>query len=378
MEYISWFDEFDDAIGARVGGKGASLGQMTRAGLPVPPGFSVTTDAYQRLKDDSVARGEVAAILARIDFEDPAGVAEISRKARARIEAIPMDPTVAEHIAHAYERLCARFEREVPVAVRSSATAEDLPDASFAGQQDTFLWVVGREEVLQAVRRCWSSVFTDRAITYRHATGHDHETISMAVCIQVMVTPRTAGVAFTLNPIDGDRSVIAIDASWGFGEAVVSGEVTPDNFLVDRVLGEITSRTISPKTAEYRVRLDGRGVELVPVPESRRTAPSLGDGEVKVIAQLAQHVEAHYGCPQDLEWALDDSLPPDENIVLLQSRAETVWSQKTHVPISRPARDPLEGIVNTLLTPLHQRDPFGGAGHDPGRQRHQERKDRHG
>ncbi len=378
MEYISWFDQFDDAMARRVGGKGTSLGRMTRAGLPVPPGFSITTDAYERLKVDSVPRAEVTAILDRVDFEDPAGVAEISRKARARIEAIPVDPTVAEHIADAYARLCARFEREIPVAVRSSATAEDLPDASFAGQQDTFLWIVGRDEVLRAVQRCWSSMFTDRAITYRHATGHDHETISMAVCVQVMVRPRTAGVAFTLNPIDGDRSVIAIDASWGFGEAVVSGEVTPDNFLVDRVLGEITSRTISPKAAEYRVRVDGRGVELVPVPESRRTAPSLGDDEVKAIALLAQRAEAHYGCPQDLEWALDETLPADENVVLLQSRAETVWSRKPHAPIARPGQDPLEGIVSTLLTPLHRRHTSGGAGHEPGRRDHQERQEPHG
>lgn len=353
--YVLWFDDHEDGHHARVGGKGASLGVLTRAGLPVPPGFTVTVEAYERLKEDAVAVAEIRGLLGEVDVGDVAALAELSAKVRARIEAIPMADDVAAAVAGAYERLCERCDDEVPVAVRSSATAEDLPDASFAGQQDTFLWVRGVEGLLHHLRRCWSSLFTDRAISYRHETGHDHERISMAVCVQKMVRPKAAGVAFTLNPTDGDRSVVAIDSSWGFGEAVVAGEVTPDNFLVDKVLYEIVSRTISPKTLEYRIGPDGEGVEPVEVPPERVEAPSLSDEEVKAVARLARQAERHYGSPQDLEWAVDADLPGGENVVLLQSRPETVWSRRPRRTVAKPGQGLLDGIVSTLLSPVHTR-----------------------
>ena len=357
MNYIVWFDEYRDEHLPIVGGKNRSLGEMTLAGLPVPPGFALTTHAYRQMRDqDADARHEVQDLLARIDLNDAAGLQEIAAKVRQRIEDIPMPAAVDEAIRQAYARLgevCG--DGAIPVAVRSSATAEDLVDASFAGLQDTYLWVSGEDDVVAHVKRCWSSCFTDRAIAYRHEMGHDHDRLLMSVAIQKMIRPKAAGVAFTLNPSDGDRSQVAIDAAWGFGESVVSGEVTPDNFLVDKVIYEIVSRTISPKTIEYRLSEDGRSVEKAEVPEERATAPSLTDDEVKAVAWLARQAERHYGAPQDVEWAIDMDLPDNENVVLLQSRPETVWSQKPRKRVARGQGGLMDGIVSTLLNPVHTR-----------------------
>lgn len=353
-DYILWFEAYEESHRMRVGGKNASLGTMIKAGLPVPPGFAVTVEAYEGLKSDLGRARDIDQLLGEIDLKDSAGLREISTHVRKLIEEIPVDPVVEQEVRESYERLEERCGVErVPVAVRSSATAEDLPDASFAGQQDTFLWVTGADSVMEHVRRCWSSIFTDRAISYRHEMDHDHEAISMSVGVQKMVDPKAAGVAFTLNPQDGDRSQVAIDASWGLGEAVVSGEVTPDNFLVDKVMGEIVRRIISPKLVEYRV--DGsRSVVKADVEEPRQAVPCLTDDEVKAVAAMARRAEKHYGSPQDVEWALDRHLADGENVILLQARPETVWSRKEATPIANP-RDPMRSIVTTLMSPMHTR-----------------------
>lgn len=353
-DYILWFEAYEESHRVRVGGKNASLGTMIKAGLPVPPGFAVTVEAYENLKSDLGRARDIDQLLGEIDLKDSAGLREISSHVRKLIEEIPVDPVVEQEVRESYERLEERCGVErVPVAVRSSATAEDLPDASFAGQQDTFLWVTGADSVMEHVRRCWSSIFTDRAISYRHEMDHDHEAISMSVGVQKMVDPKAAGVAFTLNPQDGDRSQVAIDASWGLGEAVVSGEVTPDNFLVDKVMGEIVRRIISPKLVEYRV--DGsRSVVKADVEEPRQAVPCLTDDEVKAVAAMARRAEKHYGSPQDVEWALDRHLADGENVILLQARPETVWSRKEATPIANP-RDPMRSIVTTLMSPMHTR-----------------------
>jgi pyruvate,water dikinase len=184
---------------------------------------------------------------------------------------------------------------------------------------------------------------------------HDHELILMSVGIQKMVRPRAAGVAFTLNPSDGDHSQIAIDSSWGFGEAVVSGEVTPDHFLVDKVMFQIVHRTVSTKGMEYRLSENGDGVEPAEVPAERREAPSLTDDEIKSVARLARLAERHYGAPQDVEWAIDADLADPENIILLQSRPETVWSRKKRRTVSKPGTGVMDSIVATLLNPAHGR-----------------------
>lgn len=354
-EWVMWFEDYDQSDHARVGGKNASLGTMIQAGLPVPPGFAVTTAAYEKLKRDPAANQEIRELLTEVDHGDSSGLQEISRQVRKLIEEIPIDPAVEVAVRHSYQRLEERCgQSDVPVAVRSSATAEDLPDASFAGQQDTYLWVRGSDAVVEAMRRCWSSIFTDRAISYRHEMGHDHEVISMSVGVQKMVDPRVAGVAFTLNPENGDRSQVAIDASWGLGEAVVSGEVTPDNFLIDKVMGEIVRRIISPKLVEYRVE-DG-AVCKCEVDQDRQSAPCVDDSELRAIAAMARRAEKYYGSPQDVEWAIDRHLPPGENVVLLQARPETVWSRKPAVPIAA-GDDPLKSIVSTLMSPIHARHP---------------------
>jgi pyruvate,water dikinase len=353
-EFIVWFDDYAHTDRPRVGGKVASLGEMIAAELPVPPGYAITTAAYENLKEDAQLAKEVRSTLAEVDHTRPAELREISKRVRGLIESIPIPPEIESYIKESYARLCEICGVEdVPVAVRSSATAEDLPDASFAGQQDTYLWIMGADNVVENVSRCWSSMFTDRAISYRHETGHDHEMISMSVAIQKMVQPRAAGVAFTLNPSDGDRSQIAIDSAWGFGEGVVSGEVTPDNFLVDKVIMEIVSRTISPKHIEYAL-VDGT-VATIEVESSRQIQPSLTDEEIKAVAIMAKRAERHYGLPQDVEWAIDHQLPDGDSVILLQSRPETVWSRKKRkVVASGPGG--IADIVSTLLSPVHSRD----------------------
>ena len=363
---IVWFDRYTVEDAPRVGGKNASLGEMTAAGLPVPPGFALTTDAYARLWRDRALVDEVNGLLRAIDHDDLASNRRISEQIRARIEAAPFPADAAEDLAEAYEALCRHCETDdVPVAVRSSATAEDMPDASFAGQQDSYLWIRGADEVVRNVQRCWSSLFTDRAIAYRHSMGYLHQPVAMSVGVQKMVDPVASGVAFTLNPADGDRSQVAIDASWGLGEAVVSGEVNPDHFLVDKVLRTVISRKVSDKHAEYVVT--GAGVvEKLEVPPERRSAPSVSDDDLVRIAILARRAEKHYGCPQDVEWAIDRHLRPGDNVVMLQSRPETVWSAKASEPVSKGGYDQMSSIVSTLISPLANRETRNPRTHNTG------------
>ncbi len=352
--YIVWFEDFTEADRPRLGGKNASLGSMIAAGLPVPPGFAVTTDAFEALRADPALAATVRGALGTTDLDDPHRLRAISAEIRAAIEAHPVPGDIDDAIRSAYAAFCERCGgEEVGVAIRSSATAEDQPDASFAGQQDTYLWIHGADAVVEHVRQCWSSVFTDRAIAYRHAMGYEDHGVSMSVGVQKMVDPRTSGVAFTLNPTTGDRSQVAIDASWGLGEAVVSGEVTPDNFLVDKVLRCVVERIISDKHIEYR-RTE-TGVEPCPVEDERRLVQCLSDEEICAVAMMARRAEKHYGRPQDVEWALDKHLPDGENIILLQARPETVWSKKPRESVSHGGYDPMASIVSTLIAPIHKK-----------------------
>ena len=354
--YIVWFDQYRDEDKARVGGKCSSLGELIRAELPVPPGFAVTTDAYRDCMSANNVADDLTAHLDGIDASDLTMLHTVGHELRECVRTATLSEDIKETIRAAYLELCDQTGvPDLPVAVRSSATAEDLPDASFAGQQDTYLWIHGADNVVERVRQCWASLFTDRAIAYRHETGHDHEAIHMSVAVQMMVQPKAAGVAFTLNPSDGDRSQIAIDSSFGFGEAVVSGEVTPDNFLVDKVLRTIVRRTISPKHIEYR--LDGsREVIKAEVAPERQTQPSLTDDEVIAVARMARIAEKHYGSPQDIEWAIDEKLDAPNNVVLLQSRPETVWSRKARRTVASGRSDNfMDSIVSTLIAPVHSR-----------------------
>jgi len=356
-------DCLHDCVGL-VGGKSTGLGSMIRAGVPVPPGFAVTTHAYRAMLAYGGTEREIAEILDKADPQDVDGLEKISRRIEELIVGTPMPVDVEFAIRDGYEELTALcsaaidFEGgrpDLPVAVRSSATAEDLPGASFAGQQDTFLWIVGADDVVAHVKRCWSSLYTARAIAYRIEHGYDHEQVYMSVCIQKMVNARAAGVMFTLNPINGDRSKVAIDASWGLGEAVASGEVTPDNYLVDKIAMRIAKRTVSDKAIEYRANPRDRRVDRTDVPPERRLIPCLSDEEIIALTALARQVEGHHQCPQDLEWAIDADLEPPGNIVLLQSRPETVWSDKDREQVSSGENSTMDYIVANLLTGVRLR-----------------------
>ncbi len=344
----------------QVGGKCASLATMSRAGLPVPPGFAVTTAVFADAKEASGSREALTAVidgnLSRTEPIDQRVLRTVAAQARDLVMQWVLPAEHVERITRQYAELCALSGvDDVPVAVRSSATVEDSPDASFAGEHDTYLWVCGIDAVLDRIRACWASLYTERAIVYRHEMGYDHHEVDMAVAVQKMVRPRSAGVAFTLDPTNGDRSGICIDAAWGFGEGVVSGDVTPDNFLVDKVLWCISRRTVSPKTHAHLL-VDGEDgerprVARVELPEDRSGAPSLTDAEVIAVAQLARRAEKHYGCAQDVEWAVDDDLPPGSDVVLLQARPETVWSKKRHSVGAKS--DAMASIVDTLVNPLY-------------------------
>ena len=360
MAQILWFEHYQPADAPELGGNNASLGTLLGAGLPVPPGFAVSADCYRKALADGGLAGEIDALIAAVDPRDTASVAAAGQRARALIGALRVPADLDAAIRGAYARLCEQCgDARLPVAVRSSATCEDQPDASFAGEHDTYLWVRGGDAVVAHVLRCWASLFTDRGIAYRLERGYGRAHVAMSVGVQQMVRPRAAGVAFTLNPLNGDRSQIAIDASWGFGEAVVSGEVTPDNFLVDKVMGTITRRTISAKTLEYRLTA-ADAVTAVPVEAERQSIPCLSDDEILAVARLARRAEKHYKCPQDVEWAIDEAQASDgeQRVLLLQSRPETVWSRRPRQAATCTS-DPIASMVQTLLHPSHGA-PEGG------------------
>jgi pyruvate,water dikinase len=238
----------------------------------------------------------------------------------------------------------------VPVAVRSSATTEDLADASFAGQQDTYLWIRGVDEVLHHMRRCISSLYTGRAIAYRINKGFGDEGLAISVGVQKMANAYTAGVMFTIHPANGDRSVIVIDANFGFGESVVSGEVTPDNFVVNKITLDIIGRTISRKELCYTVDARTQTSRAVEVPFERQDVQSLIDDEVTELAWMGKQIEKHYGRPMDIEWAIDKDLPAGGNIFILQARPETVWSARRQAPVAATSGSAMDYILSAMLT----------------------------
>jgi phosphohistidine swiveling domain-containing protein len=289
--------QLDGGMLAQVGGKGANLGVLTRAGLPVPPGFCLTTEAYRAVASGADLESVLAA-LAATPAQDVRKLAELAGQARTRLLAAPVPPAVAARVASAYAALGA----DAPVAVRSSATAEDLPSASFAGQQDTYLNVVGADAVMQAVRRCWASLWTDRAVAYRAVQGIDHRQVRLAVVVQRMIDAQVAGVLFSANPVTGKRDQAVIDANPGLGEAVVSGAVNPDHFVVDSRTGVIRERRLGDKRLVVRP-LAGGGTEQVT--RTTDAEPCLSDQQIQDLAALGLRVQALYGSPQDIEWALD-------------------------------------------------------------------------
>ena len=352
--FVLAFEACDATMLAQVGGKCSSLGELTRNGFIVPPGFAVTTEAFVQHLEVNGLNAKIHAALEGLNTSDNDMLDRVSLEIRTLIETSPMPENIARAIEKEYASLAARLSlREPPVAVRSSATAEDLPGASFAGQQDTYLYVVGVAAVLEHTRKCWASLYTSRAIAYRFDSGFPHEKVLMAVGVQKMVNARAAGVAMTLNPINGDRSKIVIDSSFGLGETVVSGTVTPDNFVIDKVILEVVKRQISRKHIEIVPDVANRTTIELEISSERQLEPSLTLEEIKAVASIAKRCEQHAGKAQDVEWALDADLPEGENVVLLQSRPETVWSQKPAAPASSSAyQTGMASMLNTLMNPI--------------------------
>jgi hypothetical protein len=290
---------------ARVGGKAAALGELIGAGFPVPPGFALTTRAWALGLDD--ARDAVAAAYAALG-------------------------------------------PDVPVAVRSSAIGEDSAEDSFAGQQESYLWVVGEAAVLDAVERCWASIGSERAVAYRRDRGIADDAVRMGVVVQRMVRAEAAGVAMTLDPATGDRTTIAIESSFGLGESVVGGTVTPDAFRLDRVMLEVVSSEMADKPVELVPDEESGGVREREVEPERRTRPSLTNEQLVAVAELAKRAERHFGCPQDIEFGIEDG-----TVFLLQSRPETVWSRREVQRRTEAPQTGLDGIVDTLINPLAAR-----------------------
>ena len=329
---IRWFDTLSSDDVALVGGKNASLGELTtnlaEAGVQVPYGFSTTSDVFWSVLDGAGLRSPILELLE----DDSRAPADTAAEIRSLIETAELPDAFVEALAEAYRDLGARYDQEnVDVAVRSSATAEDLPEASFAGQQDTFLNVSGIEDVVAAVRECFASLFTERAIYYRNEKGFDHTTVALSVGIQKMVRSdkASAGVMFTLDTETGFPDVSVINAAWGLGEAVVSGEMTPDEyrvytpFLENDALTPIIGRHVSRKARKY-VYADGGSIEVVPVPEAEQDVPVLTDADILQLARWGASIEAHYGQAMDIEWAKDGETG---EMFIVQARPETVQSQ---------------------------------------------------
>jgi pyruvate,water dikinase len=345
---------------AVVGGKGASLGELTRAGVAVPPGFVVTVGAFAAVMAAIDPSGGLRAELSALDAANLAGISAAAARMRALVTAEPLPDDVCAAIAIGYARLgtgddATEILVNTDVAVRSSATVEDSAEASFAGLADTYLGVSGIPAVHDHVRRCWASLYNDESVAYRRRRALPEAGVSMAVVVQAMVSPRAAGVMFTRSPVTGDRSVVAIEATWGLGSALVSGDVTPDAFIVSKVTGEITTRRVAPKIKIHRYLSNGRGVTVSATPAPLRDEPSLTDDEIRALAAIGRRVQAHYGVPQDIEWAVLAGEPADaaaDRIVLLQSRPETVWAAREQAPAGAAKPRPADHVLALFGKPL--------------------------
>ncbi|MFF3389874.1 rifamycin-inactivating phosphotransferase [Streptomyces sp. NPDC002669] len=358
-QYVLDLQEIDESRVETVGGKGAHLGGLSRIeGIDVPGGFCVTTEAFRLIMARTPSIDELLDRLAHLDPDDREGTRALGAEIRRAVEAT----AVPDDLAAAITQALARHGDRAAYAVRSSATAEDLPTASFAGQQDTYLNVVGPAEILRHVSRCWASLFTERAVTYRWRNGIDHRTVHMAVVVQRMVFPHASGILFTADPVTGDRRTATVDAGFGLGEALVSGLVNPDVFTVRH--GEVVTRTIAAKQRAVRALPTGgtREVEIEPRQQER---PALTDEQVVRLVRAGRRIEAHFGRPQDIEWCL-----VDDGFRIVQSRPITTLfpiperdDQEKHVYVSvghqQMMTDAMKALglsmwQSTAMVPMHE------------------------
>jgi pyruvate, water dikinase len=355
--YVIGFEQASRDDVSLIGGKCVGLASLIAAGATVPPGFAVTTQAYLETLAARNLEREIGTRIKALTTPDLAVQDKVAREIQDLIRSEAIPDRITDAIRIGYETLCARAGSDLPVAVRSSGTSEDMPEASFAGQGDTYLWTVGSNAVVDRVRDCRASLFTARAIAYREKHNLAHLEQAMAVGVQRMVDARAAGVAMSLDPSNGDRSKIVIESIWGLGEPLVSGQATPDYFVVDKVLLEPVKRVIASKPAELVADIANQTTMLREVEEARRKATSLTEAQIRAIARVVKAVERVFGAPQDVEWAIDPRRTEDEGVVLLQCRPETVWSRKESGPVMSKSYAPgIEGVLSTLLTPLASRN----------------------
>ena len=326
--YIRPLDSLNRKDGDIVGGKSANLGELLNAGLPVPGGFAITTAVYKELVIETESKNQIHDLLNNLDMDDFDSINSCSAQIRELIEKIPLPEALISEIQSSYRSL----GDDIEVAVRSSATAEDLPSASFAGQMDSFLYIKGIENVLKSVKKCISSVFSSRAISYRHEKNFDHFIVLASVTIQKMLDPESAGVMFTLNPVTGATNEIYIEGSWGVGETIVQGKVDPDSFIVQKPELNISSRTINTKKlmtirgatqGKFSIA-DRASATEIDVPLDIQNKPSIDDNTVKLLSDYAVKIEKHYSKPMDIEWVLEKN---SHKIFIVQARPETVHSK---------------------------------------------------
>lgn len=318
MKFVANFEELKKEDVATAGGKGANLGELTQAGIPVPPGFVVTSAAYQKFLKEAGIFDEIMDILDALDVNNNKELQEASRKIKKIIMGTWMPDEIRTMVIEAYNALCNKIGKENAfVAIRSSATAEDLPEASFAGQQDTYLNIKGPEDVVLNVQKCWASLFGARAIFYREENNFDHSRVYIAVVVQEMVDAQKAGVMFTVHPSTGEEKIL-IEAAWGLGEAVVSGTVTPDTYWVDKNTGEILESNVSEKNIMFTKDPEAGKTIKTEVPEDLKNKKVLDDHEISALTELGKKIHEHYDFPQDTEWAIED-----DKVYMLQSRPVT-------------------------------------------------------
>lgn len=332
-------------VAGRVGGKALGLGRLLEQAADVPPGFVVTTDAY---RDWVAVRGLEPEMERLLDgATEPAAQEMASREIRALFAHAELPGALVEQIGRAYAEL--DREPDPLVAVRSSATAEDTAEASFAGQQETYLGVTGRESVARHIVECWASLFTAQAISYRRRLGLPVGGVAMAVLVQRMVAAEVSGVMLTLDPVTGDRSQIAIEAAFGLGLPVVGGELTPDRYSVDKVTLEVRSRAILTQPFADRLDPAAGGVRREALSDAEGGARCLSDEEVVRLATIGKRTERALGGPVDMEWAMGPGPDGGRHLYLLQARPETVWSVRVKEPVAPPATTAVDRMVSMML-----------------------------
>ena len=317
------------------GGKSSTLGELIAGGIPVPPGFAVSTSAFHAFVDEAGLAGRIATAMSRVSPGDVDSIGAASHAISEAMRSAPVPDALRDEVAQRYAEL-----GEPPVAVRSSALGEDSQDATFAGQQETYLWVRGADHVCDAVRDCWVSLYSPPAIAYRARLGTGDEP-AMGVAVQLMVDAEVSGVLFTCNPVSGDPSMVAVNASWGLGLAVVGGEVTPDDYLVSKITREVVRQHVHAKDIEYVPDGGGRGAVRVEVPEERREVSCLDAPALVALVDVAGRIERYFGSHQDVEWAFARGGELPASLFVVQSRPVTA--------VQRPAGTPAAASAMALV-----------------------------